>query len=294
MSENVVSFEAFETDAQIASHQKGLIRIILEGNTDVELFQRFWFLDRLDVFEFVEARSFVEGSGCTGVISGVAKCKQQGIPAMGILDRDILFRNKNWDLLFSLDANALNSDANAAGIYVASRWEVEAYLLEADSRLSDWVSVEYLPPPGPEHICKKALPAILQSCEDLLWTASFFASKHEAGQATNERMFYDRPLPEIQAACKAQQVTLNGVPKQVAARVEILVDAIRLAQPREDVDRLPFLLRYVDTKRLLKRLGHVLGIRDNFWFLASLMMRVGQRPAEFDQLLSKVETRFSN
>lgn len=293
MSENIASFDAFDTDAQIAAHQAGLVQVILEGQTDVTLFRRYWFPHRQDVFDFVEARTIAAAPGCTGVVEGVAKCAQQGIPAIGIVDRDTLFREKKWDLLFGLDAEALNPDPITDGVYVATRWEVEAYLLEADNRLSDWVSSEHRQPPGPVHLCQNALAIVVKSCDDLLSAASFFAINHEQGQAVNAGMFCDRSADEIQATCKAHLAASIPPENQIAIKVEALVATLRQEQPAENAQRLPFLLQYVDTKRLFKRLVHQLQIRENIWFLATLMMSKGLRPQELDRVLDQVEAQLA-
>lgn len=294
MSENIASFDEFESDTQIAAHQTGLVRVILEGQTDVTLFRRYWFSHRQDVFDFVEASSIAAAPGCTGVIDGVAKCTQQGIPAIGIVDRDTLFREKKWELLFSLDAAALNPDPFTVGVYVASRWEVEAYLLEADSRLSEWVSAEHRNPPGPEHLCQNALPIVVQSCEHLLLAASYFASNHEQGKAVNAGAFCDRTPAQIQDFCEERLADSPPAVKEIASRVDALVAAVQHGQPPGHADRLSFLLQYVDTKRLFKRLVHTLGIRENMWFLATLMMSKRQRPPELDQFLTEVEMQFAS
>lgn len=293
MSENIASFDAFESDAQIAAHQAGLVRVVLEGRTDVTLFRRYWFPHRQDVFDFVEAGAIAAAPGCTGVVDGVAKCAQQGVPAIGIVDRDTLFREKNWDLLFSLDAQALNPDPMTDGVYVASRWEVEAYLLEADDRLSDWVSAEHRDPPGPEHLCQNALAIVVNACDDLLSAASFFAANHEQGRAVKAGMFCDLSAAQMQAACNAQLATCLPAITQIAGKVDALVATLRQGQPANSVQRLPFLLQYVDTKRLFKRLVHTLQVRENLWFLATLMMSKGLRPQELDQFLDQVEVQFA-
>lgn len=293
MSENIASFDEFDSDTQIAAHQAGLIRVILEGQTDVTLFRRYWFSHRQDVFEFVEAGNVATAPGCTGVVDGVAKCVQHGIPAIGIVDRDTLFRDKKWDVLFSLDNADLNPDPFTAGIYIASRWEVEAYLLEADERLSEWVSAEHRRPPGPEHLCQNALSLVVQSCENLLLAAAYFASNHEQGKAVGAGMFWDKTPAQIQAVCDEHLATSPPASKHVASQVELLIAAVQQGRPTDMTNRLPFLLQYVDTKRLLKRLVNTLEIRENPWFLATLMMSKGLRPRELDHFLSQAETQFA-
>jgi hypothetical protein len=294
MSENIASFDSFETDSQIAAHQSGLVRIVLEGNTDVLLFQRFWFPHRQDVFEFVEASRVATASGCTGVSEGVAQSLQQGIPAVGIVDRDTLFRQKNWDLLFSLDAAALNSSWSDEGIYVASRWEVEAYLLEAD-RLADWVGVTHQTPPASAEACQRALTNTLEACEVLLSVAAYFAAEHEEGRRVDESMFCDQAQAKVLAVCNNRLENSMPSAKQAAERVTELIGIIRHNQPAGEGERLQFLLRYVDTKRLFKRLMHTLSLRkDAHWTLAGFMTQSGQRPSELDSFLSQVEARFTS
>lgn len=293
MSENIASFDDFDTDVQIAAHQTGLVRIVLEGDTDVILFRRYWFSHRQDVFEFIDAGSIAGAAGCTGVASGVAAFRAQGIPAFGILDRDTHFRQKNWDQLFHLDAASLNPDPIGTHLYVASRWEVEAYLLEADQRLSDWVSAQHRQPPGPEQLCRRALEIVLQTCDSLLSAAAYFASKHEQGEAVKPGAFCDRSDAQIEELCRAHLEVCNADAQAVAAKVATLIAAVRAQQPPNEGDRLPFLLQYVDTKRLFKRLVHTLEVQENPWFLATLMMRDQRRPRELDQFLSQVEAQFA-
>jgi hypothetical protein len=76
----------------------------------------------------------------------------------------------------------------------------------------------------------------------------------------------------------------------VAAQVKALIAVVLTSQPVDNTDRLRFLLRYVDTKRLLSRLVHVLHIRDEaHWTLATFMLHGQRRPAELEQVLRTIE-----
>lgn len=293
MSENIASFEEFDSDVQIAAHQTGLVRIVLEGDMDVTLFRRYWFSHRQDVFEFVDAASVGGAAGCTGVASGVTTFRDQGIPAFGIVDRDTHFRQKNWDQLFDLNAASLNPDPIGTYLYVASRWEVEAYLLEADQRLSDWVSAQHRRPPGPEQLCSRALEVVLQACDSLLSAATYFAVKHEQGEAVNPGAFCDRSDAQIEAVCNAHLAACTDGARAVAEKVANLIATVKAHCPANEIDQLPFLLQYVDTKRLFKRLVHKLEVHENPWFLATLMKRDGRPPRELDEFLSNVEAQFA-
>jgi len=292
MSENIASFADFNSDVQIAAHQTGLVRIVLEGETDRILFCRYWFSHRQDVFEFVDAASVSGAAGCTGVLNGVTTSRAQGIPAFGIVDRDTHFRQKNWEQLFALDTASFNPDPIGTFIYIASRWEVEAYLLEADQRLSDWVSAQHRKPPGPENLCQRAVEIVLQACDSLLSAAAYFAGKHEQGEAVNAGAFCDLNDAQIEKICNTHLAACSENAKSVAAKVANLIAEVRAQLPSNDVDRLAFLLRYIDTKRLFKRLVHKLEVQENIWFLATIMMRERRPPHELDTFLSRVEAHF--
>jgi hypothetical protein len=289
MDSNIAPFDLFESDQQIAAHQAGLARVILEGSTDVELFERFWFQSLVETFDFIEARLVSGGAGCTGVEDAVVRSREQGVPALGIVDRDTLFRSKQWDLLYSVDATALPEDWANTQIYVTSRWEVEAYLLEADT-LPPWVTLSHRVRPGPKTECDRALERTLHACEVLLSASPYFASQHEGGVGVPPPFLSAEPLERVMEVCTAK-ITASGAAEQaVAVRVQRLIDTIRATQPGEGEQRLPFLLRYVDTKRLFRRLQYALNLRDAHWVDLAEPMRVGQRrPAELEAVLKSFE-----
>jgi hypothetical protein len=289
---NVASFEEFQSDLQIAAHQAGLVRVVLEGDTDVKLFKGYWFSDRTDVFDFIEAKSLVTGAGCTAVAAAVAASIAQGVPAIGIVDRDTLFRNKQWALLFDSNPAALNQNWSTAGIYTASLWEVEAYLIEPDL-LSDWVGAVYKKAPAPQANRDAALRRTIEGCRFVLAAAHYLAALHEDGTvAPNIRTFSDQSLAKLTAACAAG-VAAAGAPGQaVATAVLGQVGALLAALPVEGAEQLRFLLRYVDTKRLLVRLEHSLDINSGaHWTLAAFMKLKGARPRELSDVLNDAEAR---
>jgi hypothetical protein len=291
---NVSSFDEFDSVQQIAAHQSGLVRVVLEGDTDVKLFKRFWFNNRQDVFDFVEAKTLVAGSGCTAVASAVAQSYTDGVPAIGIVDRDTLFRNKQWSLLFDANPAALNQQWNTSGVYTASLWEVEAYLIEPDL-LADWVGAVYRSPPAPAEKCAAAVRQTIEGCRFLLTAAHYFAAMHEEGKpAPKLGAFSDQSPVNLNAACSAAIAAANGAGQLTAATVAGQIANLISVLPQTEADQVRFLLRYVDTKRLLARLGHSLDIRpDSHWTLATFMMREGLFPTELSNILDDAETRLA-
>jgi hypothetical protein len=289
MTSNVVSFDEFVSDQQIDAHQSGLVRVILEGQDDVVLFKEYWFAARTDVFSFIEAGKLVKGAGCTGVPKAVAFSIGEGIPAIGIVDRDTLFRSQNWNLLFAIDPVALNQDWTETGVYTASLWEVEAYLFDPDL-LAEWVGVAHKPPPAPQARRDTALTQTIDACQFLIAAAHFFAAMHHDEKKTSPRMFWNQNHANLTATCTAAVGAAAPPAQAVAGQVEALIAAVIANQPALNADRLRYLLRYVDTKRLLFRLGHALNISEGtHWILAALMKGAGRRPVELDVVLDHAE-----
>jgi hypothetical protein len=289
MNSNVAPFESFDTDQQIAAHQAGLVRVVLEGASDVKLFSRFWFSSMVDTFEFIEAGKVAAGAGCTGVADAVAHSLGESVPAIGIVDRDTLFRSKDWTLLFSIDQTLMNANWLTTKLYVTSLWEVEAYLLEPDL-LAQWVAAAHRSPPGTVAECERALLRTLDECEVLLGAAPYFAAQHEGGKSVPPGFCYGQPKQKVIEVCDKNVAAAQPNVQATAAQVKALVDTILESQPVEHTDRLPFLLRYVDTKRLLNRLLHALKVREEtHWILAQFMLNGGRRPTELEQILRSIE-----
>lgn len=287
---NIVSFEDFDTEFQIEAHQIGLPRVVLEGETDVKLFKTFWFTHLLEKMQFVEPSDVIRGTGCTAVGLAVDfSVRNEGIPAVGIVDRDTLFRERRWDVLFSTDEAEFVAQAHAADLYVASLWEVEAYLLEAEFVL-DWVRGNN----RPESECGRALTWAVEECEGLLHAAAFFAASHQVGQACSPAYFSNVGHRRIAEDCQAIVAGFGDVPKATAEQVKAMIDAIFEAAPTELPARLPYLLRYVDTKRLLVRLEKRLHLATkSYWHIANLMLRLRRRPPELEGYLTDFAGRFA-
>ncbi len=290
MDNNVAPFEDFESVEQIGAHQVGLPRVILEGQTDVELFSRFWFASLKDTFDFIEAKLVAGGgAGCTGVDAAVEFSRQQSIPAVGIIDRDTFFQKSDWDLLYSVAAATLPADWTTTRVYITSRWEVEAYVLEPDA-LSPWVTVAHREPPGSPAECARALSRTLVECEALLAASPYLAAQHAGGVKVPPGFLYNVPLETVIKVCNEKIALSPEAAQAVAAKVQHLVQAILDTQPDEVEQKLVFLLRYVDTKRLFNRLQHALNLRDAHWVHLAEPMRTRQRPpAELAGVLKSFE-----
>lgn len=294
MPDNIVAFDEFEDELEISAHQIALPRVVLEGGEDVVLFKRYWFFDFLDRFEFVQANDMGVGAGTSAVGNAVAASQAEGIPAYGLCDRDRLFKEANWPMMFAVDDAAFDAATIDANTATNRRWEIEAYLLEPDI-IPGWVRSHHRQAPASEVECASAVSRVVEECESLLAAQPYLATAHRCGVGVPDGQYCDRQHYEFVAACGAD---LGGLNDQhgTQAVIEGHVAQVLGAAPAALADRLRWLLRYVDTKRLILRLKHRLSIGKgrHKWILAEFMEQRGMRPAELEQRLVAVSLQLNS
>jgi len=291
---NVVPFSDFANDRQIQAHQLGLPRVILEGGDDVRLFTE-WFGHLNEELEFVEAKQVGPGGGCTGVGPAVRISREEdGIPAVGIVDRDAIHRTHRWATMFETDDAVFAREARTESIYTTTLWEVEAYLIRPEL-LSEWVSAQARRLPSATDVRNEAVSRTIEECEALLSATPFYGAAHALGTVrVPPAHFHSTPHSDLASACANHDASQDPDHQQIAAEIEALIASIRASAPASGPERLLFLLRYVDTKRLLARLGHRLELRENaHWGLQSLMSGRGLRPEELEIFLIDTAERFA-
>ncbi|MEX5550573.1 MULTISPECIES: hypothetical protein [Pseudomonas] len=288
------SFDEFDSIEQIEAHQSCLIRVVLEGRDDVVLFNRFWFGSMIDSFEFVEARSIVVGGGCTSVQAAVDhSVNVDGIPTIGIVDRDVFFREHNWTALYKFESDEITQHTVNGSVHIASRWEIEAYLLDYDL-LGRWIESCHRKPPGSQLEADSALARTLADCGLLLEAAPFFAASHRAGVKVPPGFMCSVTEPIVRADISQRLRALDQEGHNVATEVIALINLIKQHLPADPTEQLPIYLRYVDTKRLLQRLTHTLTLRDESkWVLSSFQASLGRRPQEFEMVLEQAKYHLS-
>lgn len=121
-----------------------------------------------------------------------------------------------------------------------------------------------------------------------------FATAHRCGEGIPDGK-YSGDAGHVFAARWTEELgnlaDAHGTAAAVAAQV---ADVLRAAPPSPP-DRLRWLLRYVDTKRLMMRLGHRLSLVQarHKWVLAEFMAARGMRPRELEDRLLAVSLRLS-
>ena len=293
MSDNVVPFDEFDNELQITNSQSEIPRIVLEGGDDVVLFRQ-WFFDKLDRFEFIQASNVGAGSGCTAVPDAVRRLLDQGVKAYGLSDRDRLFREADWPLLFSVDDAAFTAATENDETAVNLLWEIEAYVL-APEVIPNWVRAHHRYAPASQADCTAAIARAIEECESLLGAQSWLATAHRCGQGVPDGQYCNVPSAEFTGRCAEELGSLNDA-HGTAAQVDHYVAAILAAAPADPPERLRWLLRYVDTKRLMLRLQHrlALGNARHKWVLAEFMSLRGLRPAELENRLGDIGARLGH
>ncbi|MER8442115.1 hypothetical protein NKH52_02735 [Mesorhizobium sp. M1066] len=283
-------FDDFDDERQIGATHLGLPRIVLEGVDDLRLFERYWFASYMDRVDFVQANDLVQGSGCTAVAAAVKKSREvDKIPAFGFVDRDWLFRHRDWDNLFALDDADFEAATWNEEFYTTRRWEIEAYLLEPDL-MADLVKSFTRSGKGTEAECRAALERALVEIENLLLVQRLFVACHVAGINRASNHLVHKLAEELETECEKELEAFtheNGL--AAAAAVRPLLDAIVDSSPGPDEDKWRWLLRFVDTKRLIGRLSRRFDtVGDIRWFLATMMEKSGRRPQELEKRINEI------
>lgn len=130
------------SDARSAEHiYLNRLIVFVEGPSDVAIFTRL-FPNREDEILFrtpSDQTSGLEGSGgggCSAVINRVAQERlDHSNPhrCIGIVDRDVYFSRKEWDILFETDDDRYRTKCTLGeGIKPLIYWEIENYLLDPE------------------------------------------------------------------------------------------------------------------------------------------------------------------
>lgn len=293
MVDNVVPFDAFENELQISSQQSELPRIVLEGGDDVYLFRR-WFFNHLDRLEFVQAANLGVGAGCTAVRAAVESLREAGVRAFGLSDRDRLFKEAEWALLFSVDDAEFTSATEDEDVAINKLWEIEAYLL-APELIPGWVRSHHRNAPASQIEIDAALQRTVEECESLLRAQTWLATAHRCGEKVPDGQYCDWHGDAFAVKCAAGLAGLNDE-HSTAAEIDIHIAEVLAQAPTALPERLGWLLRYVDTKRLMLRLKHrlSLGTARHKWVLAELMDARGLRPRELEARVSDLSARLNS
>ena len=271
---------------ELISEYEGKTAVYLEGESDVALFQNYWFMDRLNKLKFVEPD---EGNGCSGVLQEVAHYrKTTGLPAFGIIDRDKLVADEKWELVWETD-DAAFSEAKPYGehIRVTRRWELESYLVHAEA------AEEHISACNKGRACRprEAVEAeFLQHAEALIPHAAMnsarrFHGEGELGDGATSK-FVDRSEVEawFDGDHQANKISV-GIWETYSEHLPKVEAFGSSATPS---DKLKALLRRVNGKALIHRIKKQHGLKDDPIFIfAKTMASKGDIPRELTDYIDQ-------
>ena len=106
------------------------VTVYLESEEDRLIIGDRWFYDEENL-DFRSAGEDTQGAGgCTQVIKKVNDDEKKGIKSVGLVDRDVLLKDCDWECWWEQDNTAFRAcQPYGKNIKVLSRWEIENYLL---------------------------------------------------------------------------------------------------------------------------------------------------------------------
>lgn len=271
-----------ETPTLIHLHGDTIV-VLVEGGSDVE------FLERMFPGMKGEIR-FEEVGGCTAMKERLQKERELNPKVIGLLDRDTLMRDKRWDELFETDNDNFKTTTWVDGLYVLTRWEIENYLCElaAIYRLfSDWKPKEF---PNEDALLDRMIETALYE----LHVTAGWCTAHDRGISGGIP-----PGPLVDAGTLDDQVRkwiASCAPSALTDYDHHLskVKAFDMGGTVGKHERLAALLRMVDGKRLVKRIGHWVGVgkgKDPALQLASNVGGIAGRSDDLFELMNTLRKR---
>lgn len=255
------------------------IVVLVEGKSDMDFLKRMFPGMESDI-------RFEEVGSCTAMKERLQDERTRNPKVIGLLDRDTLKRDRRWDELFEIDNDNFKAATWVDGLYVLTRWEIENYLCElaAIYRLfSDWKPTEF---PNEDALLDKMIETAL----DELHVTAGWCTAHDRGLSRRAA-----PGPLVDAGTLDDHVRkwiASCAPGALADYDHHLskIKAFDMGGAVGKHERLAALLRMVDGKRLVKRIGHWLGVGKDKDPALQLASNVGGTAGRSDDLFHLMDS----
>jgi hypothetical protein len=270
------------------------IRVYVESMEDRDVLEK-WFPDDLGEITFLSAdHENAGGGGCQAVCREVTKNLYGGVTAFGVVDRDKLFTDKNWVLLWEADDQKFRlTQPYGAEVYVLLRWELENYLLEPKALqrvLSD--AKHGKPAPTLAEIEQE----LLDHCDTLVPVIAASALLHDKGiesPGDGYKAEYDKPHIEQHLNQQYLPAKLAAVQPDWEAKLKInQMFVANFDKPGASVpNRLSACLRITDGKRVIERIKakHSIQQVELRGFLSRGIKELGLVPVELSDFISDLK-----
>lgn len=291
------AFKGLKTTSGVTGIFQGKVRVYLESSEDVYIFNR-WFFDELGKLEFLPAME--PAGGCQQVLNAVGSDRDQGVIAFGIVDRDILLRCHNLELLLETDDDGFGA-ARPFGDYVRvlRRWEIENYLLQPDE-LEDILATVGSQAPRPKRSNEEVVGDLLRHCEALIPVMAANIMFHEKSVTALAHGFGC----DLEHRAEMEPAVMDQLGKMLGGGSDTQnshKEYVRLIESFDSdaagalEDRWEQLNRIIDGKRILVRLRHKHKLRDDYRFMLAARIREhGKIDLEVVKFINEVKTYFRN
>jgi len=245
------SFKQLQDNETVDNAYSGKVIVYLESEEDLQIIKERWFFDEGKELEFKSADTG-QGGGCLQVINQVNKEREKGIPAFGIVDRDILMTQKKWHLWWEVDDQKFQETKPFGDyIFVLRRWEIENYLL-GPKELEIVLSDKAFRSPRKDN---EVVQQLLNEAENLkvLSAATILSSEH--GQALNKGVGFGQSGQKLKDA--VEKYLSNHLSPDICDKLSVYIQKIEhFAQGHttQTIQRWERLNRLLDGKRTLQRL----------------------------------------
>lgn len=268
------------------------VRVYVESSEDRDVLEK-WFPDNLGEIAFLSAdHGNPGGGGCQAVCREVTNNTVSGVSAFGVVDRDKLFTDKNWALLWETDDRKFRlAQPYGAGIHVLLRWELENYLLEPKA-LQRVVSDAKHGKPAPRET--EIEQELLDHCDALVPVMAASALLHDQGiESPGDGYKADCDKPTIEQHLNHEYLPskLKGaIPDWQQRLVNNQAYVTNFDMPiANTADRLTARLRITDGKRLIERVKAKHSLKAELrGFLSRGIKELGLVPTELSNFISEI------
>lgn len=290
------SFKDIHDTGAIDSRFVEKIVVYLESTVDYQILGERWFFDKGEWLEFKSADQCCESGGCTQVIKLVEKDRTCGTAAFGIVDRDVLLRQKLWDQLFETDDETYRSQRPFGPyIHLLRRWEIENYLLdpvEIEVLIQDHRTGSSSRSLRPEDKTVKELLSHLQILIPVM-AANVVLHSHGESSLKIEYGWQVRDRVRMEADVKQTLGNNDNLPNEYMENVTSFIDRTENftgGHPENSKDRFESLCRIIDGKRVFDRIQRTYTLRDEYRFNLARRIRENNRiPEEIVNLIQSLK-----
>ena len=281
-------FKSIKPEVKISDEYgtTGAKPVFVESVVDRHLYQRKWFTQLGGRLYFIDATDGKSpgGGGCRVVLQKMKIRHENGLSAVGIVDRDALLSKKNLrDTLFWEIDDDKFSEAKPFGefVFVLHRWELENYLFHPDIIYEMIWDKEFVRPT----LSSQEIAERLCGEETDFMAATAFSTLHAAYRSDGDRQAKDKDSWELVGDDLKKQVL-----KRTNCNEEQFLDHERKMQAfaeneQDSIKRWEKICRILDGKRTSCRIGRMLRdktdfIESNRSFLADKIANLPEKEKE--------------